>query len=131
MRNGLSTGARLLPALLLLVACHCASRQLVTRMYFGLSSPEGDISETQFRTFLDSAVTPRFPDGLTVYQAYGQWSDSGGGTAVKESSMVVEIVHTDTPHADSAIDRITGSYRAAFQQQSVLVVQVRPCRVRF
>src|SRR5260370_36861061 len=31
------------------------------------------VSETQWLQFIDYEITPRFPDGLTVYDAAGQW----------------------------------------------------------
>ncbi len=44
---------------------------LRTELYFGLSMQQADgrdaeISEQQWQAFLDTCVTPRFPDGLTV-----------------------------------------------------------------
>ncbi|PCO16625.1 hypothetical protein CQA18_26060, partial [Enterobacter hormaechei] len=31
------------------------------------------ISAAEWQTFVDSQVTPRFKDGLTVFDAKGQW----------------------------------------------------------
>ncbi len=50
-------------------------------MYFGVGEETGvgdrpqdqPISEERWRAFLDKEVTARFPDGLTVFDAYGQW----------------------------------------------------------
>src|SRR3954469_22345925 len=47
-----------------------------TRLLFGLGPadhPDQGISEAQWREFLDREVTPRFPDGLSVADIYGQW----------------------------------------------------------
>jgi hypothetical protein len=47
-----------------------------TKLYFGLGPadrPEKGISEAHWRDFLDKEVTPRFPDGLSVVDVYGQW----------------------------------------------------------
>ena len=38
----------------------------------------GEVSEAEFQKFLDREITPRFPDGLTVYEADGQFLDSTG-----------------------------------------------------
>ncbi|HET6782494.1 MAG TPA: DUF3574 domain-containing protein, partial [Pseudoxanthomonas sp.] len=51
-----------------------------SELYFGVGEESGPadrpqaepISEAQWRAFLDKEVTPRFPDGLTVFDAYGQ-----------------------------------------------------------
>src|SRR5580658_7515322 len=47
-----------------------------TKLYFGLGpadQPDKGVSEAQWRAFLDKEVTPRFPDGLSVVDVYGQW----------------------------------------------------------
>ena len=36
-------------------------------------------------------VTPRFPDGLTILDARGQWRDSGRKQIMREPSKLVEI----------------------------------------
>src|SRR5579863_8635859 len=49
---------------------------LDTKLYFGLGPvdhPEQGASEGDWRSFLDREVTPRFPDGLSVLDVYGQW----------------------------------------------------------
>src|SRR5262249_11578696 len=57
-----------------------ASRALVTdRIFFGRAIPGGgSVSEEEWATFLAEVVTPRFPDGLTVWRAEGQWTDPRG-----------------------------------------------------
>src|SRR6476660_1905311 len=47
-----------------------------TKLYFGLGPfdhPDQGVSEADWRGFLDREVTPRFPDGLSVLDVYGQW----------------------------------------------------------
>src|SRR5262249_10328363 len=38
----------------------------------------GAVGEAEWRTFLDQEVTPRFPDGLSVIDAYGQYRNRRG-----------------------------------------------------
>ena len=49
-----------------------------TTLYFGLTHRAGRVSESQWQAFLREEVTPRFPDGLTVWQTDGQWRKSDG-----------------------------------------------------
>src|SRR5271168_17538 len=47
-----------------------------TKLYFGLGladNPNQGVSEARWREFLDREVTPRFPNGLSVLDVYGQW----------------------------------------------------------
>ncbi|MEX2248301.1 MAG: DUF3574 domain-containing protein, partial [Parvibaculum sp.] len=51
-----------------------ASGVVQTTLYFGLDRGDGGtVSERDWRRFLAEVVTPRFPGGLTVIDAYGQW----------------------------------------------------------
>jgi hypothetical protein len=102
-----------------------------TRLYFGMSMPGGGrVSEAAWRDFLAREVTPRFPDGLTVLEARGQWRDRGSGRILRERSRVLLLLHRGTAKAKSAIAAIIARYKARFRQQSVLRVDT-PVRVQF
>lgn len=79
-----------------------------TTLYFGLNRKGGSVSERQWRNFLRDEVTPRFPEGLTVWQADGQWRTSEGGIA-RERAKVLLLVHDDTPQVKAAIETIIGA----------------------
>src|SRR6186713_1316477 len=59
--------------------CGSAAAQLRTTLYFGLSKQKGSVSELEWQMFLRDEVTRRFPEGLTVWQAEGQWLTPAGG----------------------------------------------------
>src|SRR5687768_12410641 len=49
------------------------------RLYFGRGVRDGEtVSDSAWAAFLREVVTPRFPDGLTVYRAEGQWREDDG-----------------------------------------------------
>ena len=95
------------------------SDHMRTTLYFGLSHPSGSISESQWQTFLRTEVTPRFPDGLTVWEANGQWRRSDGKIG-RERAKVLLLVHEESPSVRKAIASIIESYKRAFRQESVL-----------
>ncbi len=37
-----------------------------------------EVSEAEWRTFLEAEVTPAFPDGLMVLNGFGLWRGSAG-----------------------------------------------------
>jgi hypothetical protein len=89
----------------------------------------GGKSEAQWRQFLAREVTPRFPDGLTVYETHGQWRDPKRKTIVREKSRVLRIiVPADVPHAKIAA--VAEAYKTQFRQKSVGIV-MRPACVSF
>jgi Protein of unknown function (DUF3574) len=99
-------------------------------LYFGLSLPDGSmISEVQWQQFLREEITPRFREGITVIDAYGQWLDSSQ-ILVRERTKVVILIYPESPDRDRAIQEIIDSYKRKFQQESVLRVTA-PVRVAF
>ena len=100
--------------------------QIRTTLYFGLSRPKGSVSELEWQIFLRDEVTKRFPDGLTVWQAEGQWL-SPVGSIDREQSKVLLLVHADTAAARESVQTVIQFYRKAFEQQSVLWESARVC----
>jgi hypothetical protein len=100
------------------------------RLVFGRSIPGGGVvGEEEWAAFLRDVVTPRFPDGLTVWRAEGQWRGPDG-RLVREPVLVVEIFHPASASADSALDAVAIAYRRRFRQDAVLRV-TSPVRTRF
>ena len=85
------------------------------------------VSETQFLNFLDREITPRFPDGLTVYDARGQYRDSERNRIVREPSKVVMIVLPGRPEDMTRLNEIADAYKKRFRQQSVGIVLRQAC----
>ena len=88
-------------------------------MYFGLTRSTGMVSETEWQAFLNENVTPRFPDGLTVLEADGQYRQSDG-TIVRERSKVLVIFHDQKPATREALETLVVRYKETFAQESVL-----------
>jgi len=97
---------------------------VVARLYFGMQYSKGTVGEGEWRAFVERSVTPRFPDGLTIYEAAGQWRDAQG-RIVREPSRVIEIMHPDGPAPRESIAAIAAAYKREYGQESVLVVRQR------
>lgn len=95
------------------------------RIFFGLSSPDGPVSDEEWVRFLADVVTPRFPSGLTVVGATGQWRSAGRDAITMERSQVVEIVLDHSPEADRRVHEVVDTYRQRYRQESVLVTRQR------
>jgi hypothetical protein len=95
---------------------------MATHIYFGLNTPNsGAVPEEQFAAFLSSDVTPAFPMGLTVYDAYGQMQ-TAAGEIVKQKTKVLLLVHVDSKSDFDAIHKIVASYRSKFGNPQVMVM---------
>ena len=96
-------------------------------MLFGASRPDGRIvSDAEWVDFLDNAVTPRFPAGLTVLRGHGQWR-GGDGALVREQSRVLVIWHEPTERTERDIEAIRAAYKRRFDQESVMRVESVSC----
>jgi hypothetical protein len=103
---------------------------LRTELYFGMSRRDGsEISEDEWQAFVRDEITPRFPDGLTVLSARGQWRDASGSVH-RESSRVLVLIHQRGAEADSNIERIRKIYCERFAQDSVMRID-SPVRASF
>jgi hypothetical protein len=80
----------------------------------------------KWRTFLAREVTPRFPDGLTVYETAGQWRDPATKVITREKSRVLRIIApTDT--TPEKIAAVAEAYKTQFRQKSVGIVTRQVC----
>jgi hypothetical protein len=96
-------------------------------LLFGLGREDGtEIGEAEWRAFLDTEVTPRFPDGLTVLNGYGQWRNSAGAIAGEKSVMLL-IWHRPAADSEEKIEAIRSAYKARFGQASVLRADGASC----
>ncbi len=135
MRNRCWTSAKALFLLGSLVGCgamnasHCsgdgrtATQEL---LYFGTEMPSGHVTPEEWTQFLSETVTPRFPEGLSSWQASGQWR-SVSGEVIREPSYVLSLVHPDEPVPNKAVQEIIASYKSRFQQEAVLRVKAHAC----
>lgn len=95
-------------------------------LYFGATGPGGHVSEPEWQAFLADTVTPRFPDGLSVWSASGQWR-ARTGEINREDSRILNIVHPGGPSQDRSFEEIVSAYKSRFRQESVLRVRSPVC----
>lgn len=98
-----------------------------TELYFGMGKPDGsEVSGDEWSRFLADEVTPRFPAGFTVIEALGQYQGDDG-KIVKEKSRVLILLYQkkDRKRNDPKIEEIRAAYKKAFQQESVMRLDMR------
>jgi hypothetical protein len=85
------------------------------------------VGDAAWAKFLAREITPRFPDGLTVVDAAGQWRDPATGRIAREPSKLVIIVTAGGAPADEKIAAIVDAYKKRFRQKSAGVVSSAAC----
>lgn len=111
------------------VACRADQKSsAVVEMMFGRKLGERiAVTNGAWARFVDREITPRFPDGLSVVDAAGQWMDTDKKRVVREPSKIVTIVLRDAEKGQAEIDAIAQAYKKQFKQQSVGVIVRGAC----
>jgi hypothetical protein len=131
---------RIAAALFLALACSISARaqtsdchagqmpRQVAELLFGRNiGDRPGVSEAQWGRFVDREISPRFPDGLTVLDAKGEWRDTARHTIMREPSKLVEIVLPGKEDDAEQLEAIAQAYKSRFRQQSVGIVVRGAC----
>ena len=97
------------------------------RLFFGRNRGGIEVvTDAKWRAFLAEEITPRFPDGLTVVDAAGQWRGASG-TMERERTKMLLILAAPGAVGLRRIDEIAEAYERTFGQESVLRVVASAC----
>lgn len=88
------------------------------------------VTDAEWQVYVAEELTTRFPDGLTVVDALGQWQDAGGRGLVREPSKLVLIAATPGPATDAKLTAAITAYKIRFAQDAVGLIR-RPACVAF
>ena len=108
--------------------CRSGKPQQVAELMFGRKT--GDrmrVSDAAWARFVDREITPRFPAGLTIIDARGQWRDPDRNRIVREPSKLVQIVLPGKDEDQQRLDQIAAAYKSRFHQQSVGIIVRAGC----
>jgi hypothetical protein len=109
------------------VTCPADNAMRRVELVFGTAKPDGGVvSDADWNSFVDAEVTPRFPDGLTVLDASGQWRNSTGAIE-KERSRILVILHRPAEATDQRIEAIRSLFKMRFKQESVMRIDQASC----
>ncbi len=97
---------------------------IIERVHFGMTYAAGTVGEAEWRAFVARSITPRFPDGLTIYEATAQWRDAKG-QITREPTRIVEVMHPEGVAASRTMAEIAAAYKRDYGQESVLIVRLR------
>ncbi|MBL5826985.1 DUF3574 domain-containing protein [Serratia fonticola] len=107
--------------------CSIGEPMTQTTLYFGLNRPAGPvITAAEWQTFVDQQVTPRFKEGLSVFDAKGQWLGNDGKLA-RENSKALMLIHSPDAASEQNIEALRTRYKQQFAQDSVMRVDAPVC----
>src|SRR5688572_6865299 len=91
-----------------------------TELFFGTAKPDGVVTDEEFLQFLDEEITTRFPAGLTLVRADGQFQIESGEIIKEKSFLLILLYPADEFRQNSRrINTIRELYKREFQQESV------------
>ncbi|UQX03830.1 DUF3574 domain-containing protein [Streptomyces sp. RerS4] len=105
-----------------------SSAYISTHLYFGTGRHNGNppVTEEEFMKFVADVVTPRFPSGLTLQEARGQWRDKDGDINRERSYELTVMYPARETHARNAdIEYIRRLYCSTWELESVGRADVR------
>jgi hypothetical protein len=88
------------------------------------------VNEADWSRFVDREIISRFPSGLTMFNAAGEWRDDATKKIMREPSKVVQIVLPGQAEDIARLNEVVAAYKRRFKQQSVVMI-VRPACVSF
>ena len=84
------------------------------------------VTDAAWRAFVAAEITPRFPDGLTVVDAAGQWRGPSG-TIERERAKMLIVFAAPGEEGMRSTAEISEAYKRAFDQSAVLRVVGSAC----
>lgn len=102
-------------------SCAAGDAMIETQLFFGLAKPRGGfVSAREWEAFVAQEIAPRYPEGFTVFDGGGHWRDQASGRTISEKSKVVLRLQAPGEAAEKNTADIIRTYKARFQQDSVL-----------
>jgi hypothetical protein len=106
----------------------CIGQHMVeTRLYLGMGSPNGPVSEEAFRAFIDAEVSPRWKEGYTILTGEGLWLSETRHITEHETTRILVRLNDGGADAGAGIEAIRKAYISRFVQDAVLRTDAPTC----
>jgi hypothetical protein len=109
-------------------ACAAPLRPAVqVDLYFGRVTDKGrEVTDGEWAAFLEQEVTPRFPAGLSVLDARGQYRNPQGAIERERTKLLVVVVF-DAPAHGPRVQAVADAYARRYGQHGVFRVEHAVC----
>ena len=104
-------------------------RMIVAELFFGREKAGRQVvSDGEWSDFLATVVTPNFPDGLTVFDGYGQWRNPQTGIVGRSDGVKIVLIAVKSgTDVAGRFRAVIDAYKARFKQQSVGIITRDSC----
>ena len=104
-------------------------RMLVAELFFGRDrAGRRVVSDSEWSDFLAKTVTASFPDGLTVFDGYGQWRNPATGVIGHSPGVKIVLIAVKRgPELAGRLTTVIDAYKERFHQKSVGLVTRDSC----
>lgn len=97
-------------------------------LYLGKAIPgRGNLTDTEWQSFLDDTVTANLPDGYTILDAGGAWMNPLTRRTASEATKVLVSALPNTSASLAAVNRVRTIYQTRFNQQLVGMTVEQAC----
>ena len=95
------------------------------RLHLGTGVGDKAVSTELLKSFIDKEICPKFPDGLTIIEARGQWKSEEYGV-IRERTIIIDLHCPDTDDCREKIAAIAKAYADRFKaaKASIYVIRV-------
>ena len=102
---------------------------LVAELFFGRTrAGRLIVTDAEWSRYLTDTITPNFPDGLTVFDGYGQSRNPTTGVISREGKVkIVLIAVNPTPDVPTRLTAVIDTYKSRFAQRSVGLITHEEC----
>lgn len=102
---------------------------LVAELFFGRDHVgHAAVSDSEWADFRDTVITPNFPDGLTVFDGYGQWRNPATGAIGHSPHVKIALIAVPRdPTLPQRLSAVIDAYKTRFRQHSVGLVTRDSC----
>jgi hypothetical protein len=88
-----------------------------------------DLTDKEWRAFLDTTVTAYLPNGYTVLDANGGWMNPVTHKTFNEGTKVLVVALPEGPDGLAKVQRVRTAYQIKYQQQLVGMTVAHACGV--
>jgi Protein of unknown function (DUF3574) len=104
-------------------------RMLVAELFFGRDrAGRSIVGDAEWTDFLNTVITPNFPDGLTVFDGYGQSRNPQTGVIGRSPRVKIVLIAVNrSPDLPNRLTAVIEAYKTRFNQRSVGLVTRDSC----